>query len=317
MIDCAFLPVFYERHKSLKEGNGSPVPAGYTQTEAVWLDMYGLGRFETYQFIYADCTGITHLQDWMIRTKGEPQIKASVAAFREWQQQTERAGDPIGVERKLLSDEQLLHWQEQGYIRVGGLVEEALCDAVTDFICGFLAVDLADPSTWYKGHADWHGLMLQQYQHESMHRVRTHPNVRQLFAELYNTYAIIPQTDKGSFNPPETEDWKFVHHLLHWDMNYSKPDPTYIQGLIYLNDVPENRGPLKVVPGFHKQFDNWQQKYPDEIESYHQMRTTLEPEYIAGKKGDVVLWLQTLPHAASCNHSDLPRFVQYLSFNRL
>jgi hypothetical protein len=317
MIDCAFLPVFYERHKLLKQGLAAPASADYSKTEAVWMDMYGLGRFETYQFIYADCTDIAHLQEWMVLTKGEQQIKAAAAAFREWQQQNEMAGDPAVVERKLLSDEQLLHWQQQGYIRVSGLVEEELCDAVTDFICGFLAVDLGDPSTWYKGHTDWHGLMLQQYQHESMHLVRTHPNIKQLFAELYNTYAIIPQTDKGSFNPPETDDWKFVHHLLHWDMNYRKPDPTYIQGLIYLNDVPENRGPLKVVPGFHKQFDDWQQKYPDEIESYHQMRTTLKPEYIAGKKGDVVLWLQTLPHAASCNHSDLPRFVQYLSFNRL
>lgn len=317
MIDCAFLPVFYERHQLQKRGAAPPATADYTKTEAVWLDMYGLGRFETYHFIYAECTGLTHLQEWMILTKGEEQIKASARAFRQWQRQSETAGGSAVVERKLLSDEQLLHWQEQGYIKISGLVEEELCDAVAAFIADCLEVDLADPATWYKGHTNWHGLMLQQYQHESMHRVRTHPNIKQLFAELYNTCAIIPQTDKGSFNPPETADWKFMHHLLHWDMDYRKPDPTYIQGLIYLNDVPENRGPLKVVPGFHKQFDEWQKKYPDEIESYHQMRTTLTPQYIAGKKGDVVLWLQTLPHAASRNHSDLPRFVQYLSFNRL
>ncbi|MDF2382581.1 phytanoyl-CoA dioxygenase family protein [Nostoc ellipsosporum NOK] len=249
-------------------------------------------------------------------TRGAEQVQAAATAFREWTQQRGTTVRSTGVERRILSDEQMQSWQEQGYIKVSGLIDKEACDAVTDFICSYLGLDLHDPSTWYLERTDWHGLMVQQYQHASMQAIRSHPDVKQLFAELYNTDNIILQTDKVSFNPPETNEWKFVHHQLHWDMDYQKPNPTYIQGLIYLNDVPRDRGPLKVVPGFHRQFDEWKEKYPDEAISYEEMRK-LEPEYISGKKGDIVLWLQTLPHAASPNHSDLPRFVQYLSFNRL
>ncbi|MNR16299.1 hypothetical protein D3C85_1328940 [compost metagenome] len=38
---------------------------------------------------------------------------------------------------------------------------------------------------------------------------------------------------------------------------------------------------------------------------------------IEGKKGDLIVWLESLPHAASPNHSDSPRFVQYVSFNEV
>jgi ectoine hydroxylase-related dioxygenase (phytanoyl-CoA dioxygenase family) len=46
------------------------------------------------------------------------------------------------------------------------------------------------------------------------------------------------------------------------------------------------------------------------------MQSTFTGIPVPGKKGDIVLWLQTLPHAASANHSDLPRFVQYISFSK-
>ncbi len=316
MIDCSFLPVFYEKHTAQKQGRPVPAVENFHATESVWLDFYGVGRFEAYQFVYSECKSIAHLQEWLVATRGAEQVQAAATAFREWTQQRGTTVRSTGVERRILSDEQMQSWQEQGYIKVSGLIDKEACDAVTDFICSYLGLDLHDPSTWYLERTDWHGLMVQQYQHASMQAIRSHPDVKQLFAELYNTDNIILQTDKVSFNPPETNEWKFVHHQLHWDMDYQKPNPTYIQGLIYLNDVPRDRGPLKVVPGFHRQFDEWKEKYPDEAISYEEMRK-LEPEYISGKKGDIVLWLQTLPHAASPNHSDLPRFVQYLSFNRL
>jgi ectoine hydroxylase-related dioxygenase (phytanoyl-CoA dioxygenase family) len=179
-----------------------------------------------------------------------------------------------------------------------------------------LGADLSRPETWYTNHAGWHGLMLQLYQDAHIHAIKTLPCIRQLFTELYDTSNIIANTEKVSFNPPETATWKFVHDKLHWDIDFANPDPQYIQGLVYLDDVPENRGPLTVVPGFHHRFDDWMGQYPDPDEAQQAMRNTFTGTPVPGKKGDIVLWLQAIPHAASANHSGLPRFAQYINFSK-
>jgi len=317
MITCSFLPVFYEYHQSIKTGKPSPDFKDFLVIENIWLGFYGLGKFETYKFIYAQCTGITHLQEWMINLKGEKNISESAAAFDQWIKQKGANTDTENTKHSILNEVQLQSWEQHGYLKVSGLITEQLCDAVCTLICTRLGIDLNTPETWYKSHPDWHGLMVQLYQDESINAIKILPDIRQLFTELYGTSNIIANTEKVSFNPPETATWKFRHNKLHWDIDFSKIDLHYIQGLVYLNDVPENRGPLTVVPGFHHQFANWIKTYPDPDEAQLLMQNTFTGTPVPGKKGDIVLWRQTLPHAASANHSDQPRFVQYVSFSRL
>jgi hypothetical protein len=316
MINSSFLPVFYEYHQCQKTGKPLPDFDNFSQVENIWMGFYGLGKLETYQFIYGECRSITHLQEWLINLKGEEYIQASAAAFDHWTKQETSGGD-VAAEHSLLSKEQLQNWKEQGYIKISDLVDEHLCDAVIQLICTRLSADLSIPATWYKSHPDWHGLMLQIYQDESISAISTLAKIKRVFTELYGTSNIIANTDKVSFNPPETSSWKFTHHKLHWDIDFEHPNLHYIQGLVYLSDVPENRGPLTLVPGFHHQFENWMKKYPDSHEAMQVMQYTYSGIPVPGKKGDIVLWLQTLPHAASANHSDLPRFVQYISFSKL
>lgn len=317
MINCSFLPVFYEHHFCIKQRKPLPDVQNYGDIENIWLNFYGLGKYETYQFIYTACTGMVHFQEWLVQLKGVQQVQESATAFQQWIQQKETNAVAADAGSALLNEAQLQSWHQQGYIRVSGLVNEKLCDAVADLICGHLGVDLSMPATWYNQHPDWHGLMLQLYQHESIHAIRTHPAIKQLFAELYGTHHIIPQTEKVSFNPPETDTWKFVHNILHWDIDFGKPDFYDIQGLIYLNDVPENRGPLTLVPGFNHQFEAWMHTYPDLQEATQAMRKAVTAIPVPGQKGDIILWQQTLPHAASANHSGMPRFVQYINFSKL
>ena len=314
MINSNFLPVFYEYHQCRKTGKPLPDFDNFNHIENIWMVFYGLGKLETYQFIYGECRSIEHLQEWLINQKGEVSIQASADAFDHWTKQETFNEDVVA---SLLSEEQLQNWKEQGYIKISDLVDEHLCDAVIQLICTKLGADLSVPATWYNGHPDWHGLMLQIYQHESISAVSTLAKIRQVFTELYGSSNILANTDKVSFNPPETASWKFAHHKLHWDVDFRRPNLYYIQGLVYLNDVPENRGPLTLVPGFHHQFENWMKTYPDPHEAAQQMQQRFSGIPVPGKKGDIVLWLQTLPHAASANHSDLPRFVQYISFSKL
>jgi hypothetical protein len=317
MIHCSFLPVFYEHHQRIKAGEAPAAFTDFVAVEDIWMGFYGLGKFETYQFLYGQCSSISHLKDWIIELKGTQHVRAAASAFEEWTKQKAGVVTTVSVKDNMLSEEQWLFWQQEGYVRVSGLVDEGLCDAVCRLICTQLGADLQVPATWYNSHPDWHGLMLQLYQHESIHAIKSLPGIQQLFAALYGTSHLIANTEKVSFNPPETDSWKFRHNILHWDIDFNKTDRYYIQGLVYLDDVPENRGPLTVVPGFHHQFEEWLQAYPDPHDALQMVQHTYTGTPVPGKKGDVVCWLQTLPHAASANHSELPRFVQYVSFSKL
>lgn len=314
MLKCSFLPVFYEHHQRIRSGKPSTESDDYSRTEEIWLGFYGLGKFETFAYLYSKSRNIEDFQAWLMEIKGEQHVRASAEAFDQW---TKGVMAPESkVRPAVLNEQQWQCWKAQGFIKVSGLVDPALCDAVTELICTQLSVDLSDPQTWYPSHPDWHGLMLQLYQDERIIAIKQLPGIAQLFAELYGTTQIIANTEKVSFNPPETAQWKFRHNILHWDIDFARPDPSYIQGLLYLNDVPENRGPLTLVPGFHQRFDDWMGTYPDPHLAQEVMRNTLSGTPVPGKKGDLVLWLQTLPHSASSNFSDLPRFVQYISFSK-
>ena len=316
MINGSFLSVFYDHHQCIKAGKPAAEVKDFLILENIWMGFYGLGKFETYQFIYGQCSSIEELEVWMISLKGEKQVRESAAAFDQWTKDKIINADNTKPERTILSEGQLQSWREQGYIKVSNLVDEQLCDAVSRLICMRLGADLARPETWYNSHPEWHGLMLQVYQDVSINAIKTLPAILQLFSELYGTSNIIANTEKLSFNPPESSAWKFRHNKLHWDIDFAKPDLQYIQGLVYLNDVPENRGPLTLVPGFHHQFEEWIKTYPDPNDAQQVIQNTITGTPVPGRKGDIILWLQTLPHAASANYSDLPRFVQYISFSK-
>jgi len=305
-----FLFVFYATHMGKKQQTAVPIYENFSHAEDIWMNIFGLGKFETYQFLYAECRDIDHFKSWIIDVKGAEFFHHATLQFNNWQASSSVSAT---ISPTLLSPAQLLCWEQQGYLKISGLVEDVLCDAVKDLISDHL--NLSD--SWYPAHPDWHGLMLQVYQDARLEAIRKHPQVHRLFAELYNTLNIISNTDKLSFNPPETDSWKFKGSALHWDLDLSKPVEYYIQGLIYLDDVPEDRGPLILVPGFHHQFTDFIQSFSSLDEAIVAVRAVTSPIPVPGVKGDVVVWLSTLPHAASANHSTQPRFVQYLNFSTL
>lgn len=79
---------------------------------------------------------------------------------------------------------------------------------------------------------------------------------------------------------------------LHWDIDFSKGPDYYIQGLVYLNDVPENRGPLVVIPGFHREIDSYLKKHRSPHEAIEALRSSDEIIPVPGSQGDFILWHQ-------------------------
>lgn len=317
MTNCNFSKLLYQTHQDKKLGRSAQVSSDFDLMETVWLSFYGLGKFETYAFLYSECRDFEHFQDWVTKLKGVDFVIEADTQFKKWEKEEKVNQSDEECFPKILTAEQLKFWEENGYLRIPKVVDDMKCDAVRQKICRHLNVNLDFPETWYMSHSDWQGIMLQVYQDEHMESIRKDPGVRQVFADLYQSNQIIPNTEKLGYNPPVTPNWIFKHGELHWDLDLSQPLEFYVQGLVYLDDVPVNRGPLHVVPGFNNRFETFIKDFSSLERAHTYMRLTETPEPISGEKGDLILWHNTIPHAAGKNESDLPRFVQYLSYTKI
>ncbi|WP_316802464.1 phytanoyl-CoA dioxygenase family protein [Pedobacter nototheniae] len=314
MLHCNFNARFYQYHHNIKLGLGNTPDPDFENKQEIWLNIFGLGKFEVFQFIYSQCNGIEHFNEWITSLKGADFVAHATIKFNNWaQDQPMVKGEVL----RLLSAEQHRFWETHGYLKVSNLLPVQHIDAVKELICKHLNINISEPASWYQQHEDWHGLMLQLYQDESINEIRNNPSIFNLFAELYDNSNIIANIDKLSFNPPETADWLFSHDKLHWDIDPDRLDENYIQGLVYLDDVPENGGAFKAVTGFHKKFKTWINKFESLHDAHNEIREQETGTLIPGEKGDVIIWRNTLPHAASRNKSTRPRFVQYISFSKL
>ncbi|RAJ88034.1 phytanoyl-CoA dioxygenase PhyH [Chitinophaga dinghuensis] len=310
----SFIQVMVATHLAQKNRQTAPVFENFSYYEVRWMGFAEIGAFETYNFLYTACKDPQHFREWLLALKGAPFLEEAAQKYQQWLT-SENSESSLPTTFSLTAEQQAC-WQTQGYLRIGGLVPDQLCDEVVAVIRNSMGIDLQNQDTWYPENPDWHGLMLQQYQDPAIAAIRNHPLLKALFAELYGTHQLIANTEKVSYNPPETDSWKFRHEHLHWDIDPEQPLSLNIQGLIYLEDVPENRGPLKVIPGFQHQYEDYISTFADFTAARQAIKVQPGAVKIPGRKGDVILWQHTLPHCATANRDILPRFVQYVSFTK-
>jgi mannose-6-phosphate isomerase-like protein (cupin superfamily) len=215
---------------------------------------------------------------------------------------------------QVLDEAQLEFWHSQGYLVIPGLLTKEQCKRSCDVIWQYLQADPAKPDSWYQNTDKMQKIMLQLFRHPVLDANRKQPLIRQIFEQLWQSTDLIMTTDRVSFNPPETQAWRFPGPDLHWDIELIAPVPFGTQGLIYLTDTTEQQGAFCCVPGFHLQIDGW-------ISSHNEHPTELQQQdwsgwpvkAIAAKAGDLIIWHQALPHGASRNKAQWPRMVQYIN----
>ncbi|MFA7379424.1 MAG: phytanoyl-CoA dioxygenase family protein [Bacteroidia bacterium] len=214
----------------------------------------------------------------------------------------------------VLSSEQMQFWEKNGFIKIPEAVSADECKQVEKAIWDFLGASLADSESWYKPHSGIKGLMLTLAHHPSLNALRQSDKIRNIFRQLYGTNRIFPLVDKCSFNPPETENYKFRGSALHWDTSIQCPIPYVLQGMMYVNDVEPNGGAFSCVPGFHLEIDYWISQFPSSTDIRAMAASKLKAEVIPGKAADFIIWQQALPHAATPNKGKHPRLAQYFTY---
>ncbi len=277
----------------------------------------GLGLHETLEFLYSRRPSLADFEAWILERNGgaiDPQqvalVNARIARLSGWEPEPE-AGLPAGFE-PALGEAELLCWQEQGYIVLRDAVPPEACRAAEQALWDFLGMDPAVPDGWYQN-PHGHTIMVPLFHDPAFAENRRSPRIRAAFAQLWGTVDLQVTIDRGGFDPPERDRWRFPGPDLHWDTSLVAPIPLDIQGILYLTDTPAAHGAFRCVPGFHRRIDAWLAGLPPGANPRTQDLST-EAVPIAARAGDMILWHGALPHGASANRGTRPRMVQYIAW---
>lgn len=283
------------------------------RTDTTMLAMLGLGLEQTIRYLYNTAPDLPVFEEWILSCNNGYISGEKIAQFNALISDNKAlyaGSDTEGI----LSEADLVHWDEYNYVIVRNAVPGADCRETIGVICDFLQIDEHDPATWYQPHPERQGIMVQLFQHPVLERNRRSERIRKAFEQLWKRKDIWVNADRVGFNPPETESWQFPGPRMHWDVSLQLPIPFGTQGILYLSDTEASQGAFTLVPGFRHKIEQWLQSLPAGANPRMENLYALGAKPIAANAGDFIIWDHALPHASSPNTSQVPRFVQYINY---
>ena len=276
----------------------------------------GIGLEQTAHYLGQTRPSFEDFERWIVATTGglSPERVARINAAVEGRAPpaaTQRRIAEIDAAAPVLSDDDLAHWHEHGYVVLHDAVPARSCDAAAQAIWDHLGARADDPESWYVG-SD-HGIMVQYFQHPAFETNRRSPRIHKAFAQLWGTADLWVTTDRVGFNVPERPGFMFRGPDLHWDISVKAPIPFATGGILYLTDTPPEQGAFTVVPGFQRWGERWLAELPRGANPRTQDMHALGSKPIGGRAGDLIIWHLALPHGASPNRGTRPRLVQYIN----
>lgn len=307
------LPYLHEYWKRALDPSSSSQPAGEDLDFALLAGL-GLGIRETLHYLHAVRPSFEAFEAWI----AERHSGRDEAALVRLRTALLTDGKGPGAEIRGLDDAEglteaeLRHWHEQGYVIVKQAVTPEQARAAEMAIYRYLQADPLDPASWYanpQGHSIWVDLLRDP----AFHATRHAPRLVKAFAQLWGRKDLWVSIDQGGFNPPERPGWPFPGPHLHWDTTLAAPHYFGVQAILYLADTDEDQGAFSCVPGFHRQLKSWLRGLPAGVHARDEALRTLTLKPIAAKAGDLVIWHHLLPHASSPNYSNKARVAQYIT----
>jgi hypothetical protein len=291
-------------------GSVAPLPQDVVKTLLAGLR---LNVLETLRYLHQEQPSYVQFEAW-VRERNDGELKdASLDRLRR-----ALAGETVGAEVgnldqvEGLSADDLLHWDEHGYVILRNAVSPDAAETAETAIYDFLGMSRDEPESWYReslGHSIWVPLLRHPALVANRHAARIH----KAHAQLWGREDLWVTVDQVGFNPPERENWPFPGPHLHWDATLAEPHCFELQAILYLADVAEDQGAFSCVPGFHRTLNDWLKSIPSDVSVQDHARRTLTMKPIAAKRGDMIIWHHLLPHGSSPNRAQRPRVVQYMS----
>jgi len=315
MAEMAAQGLGIEYLRTYLEGVLDPAKAGGREQDldATLLAGLRLNVLETSRYLHERRPTLEEFEGWILERNGGG-IEASSLERLKRALAGEIVASEVGCldEVEGLSEADLAHWDEHGYVVLKSAVSMEQAEAAELAIYEYLGMDWEDEESWYTetlGHSIWVSLL----RHPAFWVNRRSPRMVKAFAQLWGREDLWVTVDQGGLNPPERKGWEFPGPRLHWDTTLAEPHHLDVLGILYLADTPAEQGAFSCVPGFHKSLKGWLDGLPEGVEPRVEALRTLTMKPVAGKRGDMVLWHTSLPHGSSPNRGTRPRVAQYIS----
>jgi hypothetical protein len=307
-IGINFLKEIWTYYYEIKLSNNPTQQVEWKYVNGVFNTL-GIGTEPTLKYLMNSSLSFDDFENWI-----ENNGRISKTAIHHFNSITSNEVEDFYVpEVQIFGEEDMEHWNKEGYVVLKNAISKEDCEQTVNLICRQIGADLNDTSSWYESHPLKQGIMIQFFNHEILDKNRFSNKIRLAFEQLWQKKNLLVSMDRVSFNPPETDTYKFQGPNLHWDVSLKQPIPYGIQGLLYLTDTDEDQGAFTVIPGFHNLIDDWLptlKVHPREVN----LLEIFEEQPIAAKAGDFIFWNHCLPHGSRPNHSTFPRIVQYINY---
>lgn len=287
----------------------------YLHQSRLFRGLFELNNQELYQFIFSEYKDSIQFEYWLKARMGEVLFDEAKQLFIGLNTISNKPTEAYTYQ--VLKTDQIDFWNKEGFLVVPQVVDAADCDPVRMEICKQLEVDMEDRGTWCPSVPNWQGILLFSEKSEAEEAIRHHPTIRAVFEDLYRHKDIFSMRSPLGYMPPISTGYPFRGSPLHWDIDTEMGPRYHIQGMVYLHDIDEEGGAFSLIPKMHHQFPSLIQEYGGMHEAAEMLRSQNKDMKITGKKGDLILWIETMPHAATPNESDIPRFVQYITYEEL
>ena len=236
----------------------------------------------------------------------------------------------MNCRRKIVSDEQLSFFKENGYVIISDCVEEKDRKQLVADMWELSGLDKTQPKTWSSAQtAVQRNGFLEMYHNPTQWKIRTDPKLYNIFADIFNYDHLWVSIDRVCMKLPSSGKWA-CQGFTHWDFDpwAESAYPLHLQGAIALEDTSICMGGFHCVPGMHKYLKEWTATRP--IDQEHRERfykngmpIPVPQEYyysiweqdrpIPMKAGDIVIWRGEIAHGNGENISFDPRMAFYVT----
>lgn len=289
---------------------GAPPPPEAEDPRAAALLLAGLrlGIRETLDFLTATAPSFEQFECWVLAKNG-----GSIQPARIQRLNAALRGDGgFALESILgepvLSRDDLASWDELGYVVVKKAVSAAACSAAVDAIFSYAGMSRDEPGSWYHKN-----IWIPLAHHPALWDNRNSPRIHTAFAQIWGRRDLWMNVDVCGVNPPLRPGYTFQGTPLHWDMTLAPPVRFGTQAILYLTDTAADHGAFSCVAGCHRWLPEWLKQIPAGESPRDFAQKELQATPISGAAGDLVIWHQALPHAATPNLGSFPRVVQYMN----
>lgn len=283
------------------------------------LDAIGLGLEPTFHYLTSQQPTFDEFEDWIEQHSAVPLTSQNLTILRlnnaltgkEPPEQYQQLIQEIEAMPNVLSEEDLVFWQEQGYVVLHDAVSQEQLQNTAGAVWDFVGSNPDDPDSWCMAASRLTNTRVPLFDNPYFIQNRASKRIHKAYSQLWGTADLWMSIDQASFNPPGCP---FLGPHLHWDAALRPPLPMSTQGLLYLVDVQEDQGAFTLVPGFHRKVDDflWEVAAHGEHPMDRDLHA-LGSKPIAGKAGDFIIWDHRLPHGGSPNVASEPRLVQYMN----